>query len=287
VRLAVYEAGPEEAALTLVLAHGYTCTAECWAAQVRDLSRDARPGGLRIVLYDQRGHGASGSGETSSNTLEQLGSDLGEVLRQRVPEGPAVLVGHSMGGMTIMALAQQHPELFGSKVVAAGLVGTSSGGMAQVSLGLPAAFATIPGKVLPLAPKAAPINRRAERFRAVDSDFVRLMNRFVAFRPDATGAELELMSRMQAPMSLETMASFLPTFALHDRTGFLGPLKSVPTLILVGGRDVLTPPSHSRVIADALPDAHFVEVPGSGHMVMMEAPDDVTAALRDLLQRVP
>jgi pimeloyl-ACP methyl ester carboxylesterase len=88
-------------------------------------------------------------------------------------------------------------------------------------------------------------------------------------------------------MSLETMASFMPTFAVHDRTGFLAPLAGVPTLILVGGRDVLTPPSHSRVIADALPDARFVEVPGSGHMVMMEAPDEVTAALRELLQRVP
>jgi pimeloyl-ACP methyl ester carboxylesterase len=287
VRLAVRESGPDDAELTLVFAHGYTVTSQCWAAQVRDLSRDERRGGLRIVLYDQRGHGASESGDAASHTLEQLGADLAAVLTQRVPRGPVVLVGHSMGGMTIMALAQQQPELFGSNVVGVGLIGTSSGGMAQVTLGLPAAFAVIPEKVMPLAPRAAPLNRRAERFRAVDSDFVRLMNRFVAFRPDASGAELAAMSQMQAPMSLETMASFMPTFAVHDRTGMLAPLKKVPTLILVGERDVLTPPSHSRVIADALPDARFVEVPGAGHMVMMEAPDVVTAELRRLIDRLP
>jgi pimeloyl-ACP methyl ester carboxylesterase len=287
VQLAVHERGPQDAALTLVFAHGYTCTSDCWAAQVRDLSSHERAGGVRMVLYDQRGHGSSQAGDAASHTIEQLGADLAEVLAQRVPNGPVILIGHSMGGMTIMALAQQRPELFGEKVVAVALLGTSSGGMAQVTLGLPAAFATIPGKLMPYAPKAAALNRRAERFRAVDSDFVRLMNRFVAFRPGASGSELAAMSTMQAPMSLETMASFLPTFALHDRTGVLGPLKGIPTLILVGARDVLTPPSHSRIIADALPDARFVEVPESGHMVMMEAPDAVTDELRSLIARVP
>ncbi len=287
VRLAVRETGADDAALTLVFAHGYTCSSECWAAQVRDLSGDVRAGGVRMVLYDQRGHGGSETGDASSHTIEQLGADLAAVLAQRVPQGPVVLIGHSMGGMTIMALAQQHPEWFGERVVAVGLLGTSSGGMTQVTLGLPAVFATISARLFTLAPRAAALNRRAERFRAVDSDLARWLNRFVAFRPDAAGSELAFMTMMQAPMDLETMASFLPTFAVHDRTGMLGPLKSLPTLILVGERDVLTPPSHSRVIADALPDATFVEVPGSGHMVMMEAPGTVTTALRELLARVP
>jgi pimeloyl-ACP methyl ester carboxylesterase len=281
VVLAVRESGTPAAALTVVFVHGYTVTSECWAAQVRDLA-----GGSRIVLYDQRGHGASGSGAAENNTLEQLGRDLAEVLRQRVPDGPVLLAGHSMGGMTIMALAQEHPELFGTKVVAAALVGTSSGGMAQVTLGLPAAFAVVPGRLLPLAPRAARINRRAERFRAVDSDLARWVNARVAFGHEVSGAALSAMTKMQSPMDLETMASFLPTFTVHDRAGVLGPLKTIPTLILVGEQDVLTPPSHSRIIAEALPEARFVEVPGAGHMVMMEAPDVVTAELRRLIDRV-
>ncbi len=287
VTLAVRESGPGDAALTLVFVHGYTVTSECWAAQVRDLAAASRPGGLRIVLYDQRGHGASASGEAAHNTLEQLGADLAAVLRQRVPDGPVVLAGHSMGGMTIMSLAEQRPELFGTKVVAAALVGTSSGGMTAVTLGLPAALATVPGRLLPYAPRAAPLNRRAERLRADDCDFLRWVNARVAFGADVSGAALAAMAKMQAPMDLETMANFLPTFAVHDRIGVLGSLKSVPALILVGEQDVLTPPGHSRVIADALPDAGFVEVPGSGHMVMMEAPDAVTAELRRLIARVP
>jgi pimeloyl-ACP methyl ester carboxylesterase len=287
VTLAVRESGRADAALTLVFVHGYTVTSECWAAQVRDLTGLARPGGLRIVLYDQRGHGASGSGEAANNTIEQLGHDLDAVLRQRVPGGPVVLAGHSMGGMTIMALAEQRPELFGSRVAAAALVDTSSAGMAEVTLGLPAALATVPARLIPYADRTAPIQRRAERFRAVDSDLARWVNARVAFGKEATGAALEAMTRMQAPMHLETMAAFLPTFAVHDRTGVLGPLKSVPTLILVGERDVLTPPSHSRIIADALPDARFVEVAGSGHMSMMEVPDVVTGELRRLIAQVP
>ena len=287
VTLAVRETGPQDAALTLVFVHGYTVTSECWAAQARDLAGLPRPGGLRIVLYDQRGHGASGSGEPAANTIEQLGRDLAAVLRQRVPEGPVVLAGHSMGGMTIMALAEQAPELFGSKVVAVALVDTSSGGMAEVTLGLPAALAMVPARLLPYADRTAPIQRRAERLRAVDSDLARWVNARVAFGKEASGSALAAMTQMQAPTHLETMASFLPTFAVHDRTGVLGPLKSVPTLILVGDQDALTPPSHSRIMADALPDARFVEVPGSGHMAMMEAPDVVTAELRRLIAAAP
>lgn len=290
VTLAVRESGPDDASLTLVFVHGYTVTSECWAAQVRDLTGLPRPGGLRIVLYDQRGHGASRAGEVANNTIEQLGRDLSQVLRQRVPDGLVVLAGHSMGGMTIMALAEQRPELFGSngsKVRAAALVDTSSAGMAQVTLGLPAALATVPARLIPYAHRSAPLQRRAERFRAVDSDLARWVNARVAFGREASGAALAAMTQMQAPMHLETMATFLPTFADHDRTGSLGPLKSVPTLILVGEADVLTPPSHSRVMAGALPDARFVEVPGSGHMAMMEAPDVVTEELRRLIAQVP
>ena len=283
VQLAVRESGPAEAPLTVVFVHGYTVTAECWAAQVRDL---ASTGELRLVLYDQRGHGASGVGAPEGDTIAQLGTDLADVLAQRVPEGPIVLAGHSMGGMTIMALAEQQPELFGDRIAAVALVGTSSGGIGEVSLGLPAALATLPGRLAPLAPRAAAINRRAERFRAADSDLARWVNAKVAFGPAVTASLLAAMARMQAPMLLETMAAFLPTFGTHDRVTALAPLKALPTLIVVGEHDVLTPPSHSRVIADALPDAELVIVPDAGHMVMMEAPAMVDARLRELVERV-
>ena len=210
-----------DAALTLVFVHGYTVTSECWAAQVRDLSGDSRPGGLRIVLYDQRGHGASGSGEAAQQHDRAARPRPDEVLRQQVPDGPVVLAGHSMGGMTIMALAEQRPELFGSKIVAVALVDTSSGGMAQVTLGLPAALATVPARLIPYATAsravAAP-GRTLPRGRLRPRRWV---NARVAFGKDASGAARRAMTTMQAPMHLETMATFLPTFAdprPHGRT---------------------------------------------------------------------
>jgi pimeloyl-ACP methyl ester carboxylesterase len=282
VTLAVYEAGPQEAELTLVFVHGYTVTAECWAAQVRDLAGS----NVRMVLYDQRGHGASGVGPADKDTIEQLGHDLSDVLHQRVPNGRVLLAGHSMGGMTIMALAEQQPELFGERIVGVALIDTSSAGMGQVSLGLPAALAAPVTRLVPHANRAAPINRRAERLRASDSDLARLINARVAFAPGTSAPAYAEMARMQAPMKLETMAAFLPTFATHDRTGALAALKSVPTLIMVGDRDVLTPRSHSQVMADALPDARFITVADSGHMLMMEQPDAVTEQLRALIEQL-
>ena len=94
--------------------HGYTLSMASWTFQRRTLAAELatanghRPD-ARLVFYDQRGHGASGRGHSENSTIEQLARDLAAVLESRVPRGPVVLVGHSMGGMTIMALAAAAP----------------------------------------------------------------------------------------------------------------------------------------------------------------------------------
>jgi pimeloyl-ACP methyl ester carboxylesterase len=101
--------------LTVVFCHGYALNQDCWHYQRRDLRRDDR---LRLVFWDQRSHGQSGRSELAHATIDQTGEDLYAVLRATVrPDEPVVLVGHSMGGMTIMALAERHPELFGDQIV--------------------------------------------------------------------------------------------------------------------------------------------------------------------------
>ena len=92
---------------------------------------------MRCVWVDQRGHGRSGRGSEGSHDIDRLGVDLEQVLAAAAPEGPVVVVGHSMGGMTVLALADQRPDLFDDRVVGAGLLCTSSGGLAAVPLGLP------------------------------------------------------------------------------------------------------------------------------------------------------
>src|SRR3954454_3620219 len=156
VLLSVEEVGPRDAPLTVVFVHGYTLSMGSWAFQRRTLAAELatanghRPD-ARLVFYDQRGHGASGRGTAESSTIKQLASDLMAVLDARVPRGPVVLVGHSMGGMTLMGLAALHPELFGSRVVGAALISTSSGNLADLNCGLPSLLTRVRPSFLPVA----------------------------------------------------------------------------------------------------------------------------------------
>ena len=95
-------------ALTVVLVHGFALDRRTWHFQRPFLAALTDPR-VRVVLYDQRSHGRSERAPRESCTIEQLGHDLDAVIRALAPEGPLVLVGHSMGGMTIMALAEHVP----------------------------------------------------------------------------------------------------------------------------------------------------------------------------------
>ena len=140
VRLSVEEVDPvtpgAKAELTVVLVHGFALDRKCWHFQRRMLSELTEPA-VRTVLYDQRRHGRSGQASARSCTIAQLGADLDAILRSVVPEGPIVLVGHSMGGMTIMALAERNPKLFKERVAGVALVCTSAGDVMAGGLSRP------------------------------------------------------------------------------------------------------------------------------------------------------
>ena len=116
---------------TVVLSHGYCLSLTSWVFQRRAL----RAAGYRVVLWDQRGHGKSGTGEAEHNNIDQLGDDLARVIATAAPTGPLVLVGHSMGGMTMMSLALTHEHVLHDRVVGAAFVATSPGKMGEVSFG--------------------------------------------------------------------------------------------------------------------------------------------------------
>src|SRR3954463_1328234 len=129
VRLHVEEDGVANAPVTVVFSHGFTARLAEWELQRAALRRRAR-----LILWDQRGHGRSGWTRLTKATIDRTGRDLGEVLDATVPTGPVVLAGHSMGGMSILALARQRPELFGSRVVGVFLLATSAGGLVQTGV---------------------------------------------------------------------------------------------------------------------------------------------------------
>ncbi|MFI6394745.1 alpha/beta fold hydrolase [Nonomuraea sp. NPDC050540] len=275
--------GPEDAPLTIVLCHGYCLNLESWHYQRRDLREEHR-----LVLWDQRSHGRSQRATPEDSTIDRLGDDLAEVLERFVP-GPCVLVGHSMGGMTIMALADRHPELFGDKIRAVSLMATSAGKLAELTLGLPAMVSKAVHKIAPgtisLLGKRGSL---VDKTRHAGSDIAFLITRFVGFgdSKNVSPTLVDFAESMIRATPTEVFANFYPALMDHDKLSALHVLDPVPTAILVGDKDWLTPPEHGRAMAEALPRASFTEVPDTSHLIQLERPAVVNEALRDLIKEI-
>ncbi|HWA66898.1 MAG TPA: alpha/beta hydrolase [Mycobacteriales bacterium] len=273
--------GNLDAPLTVVFAHGFTLRMDAFHFQRRDLGELAR-----LVFYDQRSHGRSGRSAPERCTIDQLGKDLDAVLQAVAPTGPVVLVGHSMGGMTILALADQRPELFGDRIVGVGLLSTSTGNLAKELVGLPGIVSRL---VSPLVPRGATLVRKRaavlERGRRVGSDFGFIVTRYVSFGPGAAPSLVAFMEQMLLDTPIEVMSEFFDTFLSHDKLKALDVLDGLPVLVSCGSADVLTPLSHSQVIATALPSAELQVLDGANHMAKLERHEDVNAALRRLVER--
>ncbi|WP_236051088.1 alpha/beta fold hydrolase [Nonomuraea cypriaca] len=270
-----------DAPLTIVFCHGYCLSLESWHYQRRELRENHR-----MVLWDQRSHGRSQRAGDSS--IDRLGEDLAEVIERFVP-GPCVLVGHSMGGMTIMALADRHPQLFGDKIRGVALIATSAGKLAELTLGMPALVSKAVHKVAPST--VSLLGRRGalvDRTRSVGSDIAFLITRYMGFgdSKNISPTVVDFAESMIRATPTEVVADFYPALMNHDKLSALHVLDPVPTAIMVGDRDWLTPPDHSRAIAAALPKAHFTEVPDTSHLIQLERPGVVNDALRDLIKRV-
>jgi pimeloyl-ACP methyl ester carboxylesterase len=297
VLLSVEEIGPPDAPMTVVFVHGYTLSMASWSFQRRTLAEQLatanghRPD-ARLVFYDHRGHGASGRGRAERATIEQLAADLAAVLHARVPRGPIVLVGHSMGGMTIMGLAELHPELFGDRVVGVALISTSSGNLSELTFGLPDLLTRVRAAVLPVAAwTMRRIPRVAEGTRRVAADLVSTATRSLSFASTDVDARLaRYVDAMIAGTPVDVIAEFYPALAGMDHTGSLEPLRRIPTLVLTGEQDTMIPKAHSEEIVEHLGGesgtTEFVVVPEAGHMVLLEQPAAVSSALTRLLRRV-
>ncbi|MFJ2831878.1 alpha/beta fold hydrolase [Streptomyces sp. NPDC087263] len=273
--------------VTVVFSHGYCLNQDSWHFQ-----RAALRGVVRMVHWDQRSHGRSGRGvaqvkDGTPVTIDQLGQDLKAVIDAAVPEGPIVLVGHSMGGMTVMALADRYPDLIRDRVVAVALVGTSSGRLGEVNFGLPVAGVNAVRWALPSVLKA--LGQQAalvERGRRVTADlFAGIIKRYSFASKDVDPAVERFAERMIEGTPIDVVAEFYPAFTEHDKTAALVHFADMPVLVLAGVKDLVTPSEHSEAIADLLPDAELVLVPDAGHLVMLEHPEVVTDRLADLLMR--
>ncbi|RLV68951.1 alpha/beta hydrolase fold protein [Streptomyces sp. CBMAI 2042] len=274
------------APVTVVFSHGYCLGQDSWHFQ-----RAALRGLVRAVYWDQRSHGRSERGRAQADGvavgIDQLGRDLKAVIDAAVPEGRIVLVGHSMGGMTMMALADQYPALIRDRVAAVAFVGTSSGKLGEVNFGLPVAGVRAVRRVLPGVLRALGTQAElVEKGRRATADlFAGLIKRYSFSSRDVDPAVARFAERLIESTPIDVVAEFYPAFTEHDKSGALPAFRDVPVLILAGEKDLVTPSSHSEAIADVLPEAELILVPDAGHLVMLEHPETVTDRLADLLVR--
>jgi pimeloyl-ACP methyl ester carboxylesterase len=283
VRLHVKTSGPADAPLTVVLLHGWCLDRRTWHHQVRAL-RALGERSPRVVTYDSRGHGRSGPTRLRSATLSQLADDLAEVLRRYAPAGPVVLAGHSMGGMTIMEYAHTHSEEFAGRVAGLLFVSTTAEGHTHTKYGLPSHLAMLmrAGETI-----GASVLARSGAWRPHRAMLpaLRPALRWLLFGDEYEDAALQVTLKSIGRASLRSIGGFRASVGAQRRLETLAALGDVPAAVLVGDRDRLTPPRCAESIAEALPGTELTVCPGAGHMLMLERPDEVSAALVAIVKR--
>lgn len=281
VPLAVREVGPTDAPLTVVFAHGFCLRMGAFHFQRMRLSDEWGPQ-VRMIFYDQRGHGRSGEAPPETYTIAQLGMDLETVLQVIAPRGPIVVVGHSMGGMTVLSHARQYPRHYGSRIVGAALISSAAEGVAQSPLGEilnnPALEAV--RRAARTAPKLLQRGRNATRsvigpiLRAASYADIDVSPSIVAFSEE-----------MMLGTPIPTMMEFLQALQFHDETAALPTLANIPTLVVCGDHDLVTPDEYSRKMAHALRQSEMIIVSRSGHLVLLSKPDPINDGLVRLVKR--
>ena len=279
--LVVREVGPVTAPLTVVFTHGFCVRMGSFhfkrVALAQRLGTD-----VRMVFYDQRGHGQSAAAAPETYTVPQLGVDLETVLQVMVPVGPVVLVGHSMGGMSVLSHARQFPRRYPRRVVGAALISSAAEGLARSPLG--EALQNPALEAVRFAARWAPW--AVHRTRGAVRSLIRPIIRDASFgSADVSPRLVEFSQAMIHGTAVTTLVEFLHALEVHDETAGLAVLARVPTLIACGSADLLTPAKYSEEMAEQLPDSELVIVPGAGHLVQLEQPEIINDALLRLVER--
>ena len=279
-QLAVEILGETHPGPTVVFAHGWTFSSRSYHYQRMLAER------YRLVFMDHRGHGESDLGPRENRTIDQIGRDLYAVLQATCEDRDVILVGHSMGGMTIMSLAAHHPELFGPKVKGVALLNTSASRADDDVFGVPRFIAKAFTKQFEGAmalmvsdPEAAEKKKRAGTRASL------FMSRMLNFGKKPDKRLVAFTEAMSSATKSEVVGDFSLTLRDHDKLAALEVLGNVPTLVIAGERDRLLPPHHARRIAAGVAGAKLIEFAGAGHCPMLERPDEVNAALYDLVAK--
>jgi pimeloyl-ACP methyl ester carboxylesterase len=281
VDLAVREVGPEHAPLTVVFSHGFCLRMGAFYFQRERLEKEWGPQ-VRMVFYDQRGHGQSAQASPDTYSIEQLGQDLETVLSVMAPKGPVVLVGHSMGGMTVLSHARQFPRRYPTRIVGVALISSAAEGVARSPV---AEILKNPAlEAVRFAVRYAP--KTVHRTRGAAKSVIGPILRAASYGDEKVSPSVVAFSeKMMHGTPIVTLVEFLHALEVHDEGAALPTLAKVPTLIACGDRDLITPAEHSEAMAAALPKSQLVIVEGAGHLVQLEQPEVIDDALVRLVER--
>jgi pimeloyl-ACP methyl ester carboxylesterase len=281
VSLAVREDGPQDAPLTMVFVHGFCLRMGAFHFQRRRLAGHWGPD-VRMVFYDQRGHGESGESDPETYTLTQLGQDLETVLETAAPRGVIVLVGHSMGGMTVLSHARQFPKQYGRRIVGAAVISSAAEGVTRSPLGEILKNPAL--EAFRFTARSAP--KLMHRGRTVSRSLIAPVLRAASFSDLQVSRSLDAFSqRMMNGTPIATMVGFLGALEVHDETAGLWTLLRIPTLVASGDHDLLTPDEYSRKMAASLPQSELVIVAGASHLALLDKPEAINDGLIRLVDR--
>jgi pimeloyl-ACP methyl ester carboxylesterase len=261
VRIAGDADGP-----TLVFLHGVTLDMTTWHYQWKHFS-----GRFRCVLVDHRGHGRSSAPPTGDYSLEALGKDLKAVLDEVVPEGPAIVIGHSMGGMALLSFARQFPEEFGTRIVGAVFADTAASDVLREAFGdvgvrIGEAIRRVGERY---ARRMDAAERLQQRVRSMGADLAFLAAWVTNFGPEAAPSHVDHVARISADTSVEAWVHAWGDLLRLDLQHALEHVR-VPSLVIVGDRDLITPKVSAQALRAALPDARAVVITRAGHISMLE-----------------
>jgi pimeloyl-ACP methyl ester carboxylesterase len=279
--LHVRAVGPEDAT-TLVFLHGITLDMTTWHYQWRHFSDR-----YRCVLVDLRAHGRSGKPPEGDYSLEAMGKDIKAVLDAAVPTGRAILVGHSMGAMAMLAFALQFPEEFGDRVRGAVFVDTGASDLAREAFGgLGVRLASTLRRVGDRYTERPELAERLQgRIKRYGTDLTLLVAWATNFGPGASPSQVEHVARISAGTPVEVWVHTLRDLLEMDLREAIEHVR-VPSLVIVGDRDLLTPKTSAQALRAALPDARAVVITGAGHISMLECHRVFNEVLEGYLQQM-
>ncbi len=255
---------------TIVFVHGFSLDMTTWHYQWTGLSDR-----YRCILFDFRSHGRSARAAGGDLSPLAFSHDLAAVVNT-LGDRRVLLVGHSMGAMSMLALAESRPELFRDPVAGVVFVGSAASDLVR------GAFGSVTELLRPrlgsLRQAAGRMNRLRRYVLSSPADVAQMIARATQFGPDASPHLVRYVVGLAARAPSEVWTDGLAGLMEMDLRHAVQHI-AVPALVLVGEQDRMTPPSSSVALAGELPQGRLEVIEGAGHFPMMEAHDEFNRRL--------